>query len=87
VIYIRNSDQGAKMNATETKSYTVKSGDMECTIERTLYRYAYPRNGNAHNPSPYFRWTVSYKGRRVGSQRSLKDAKSLAVEFMADPEW
>jgi hypothetical protein len=75
------------MTTTETKSYTVKSGDMECTVERVLDRYAYARNGNAHNPTPYYIWTVSYKGRRVGSQHSLKDAKSLAVEFMADPEW
>ena len=62
-------------------------GTESCSIERVVRRYAYPRNGNAHNPTPYYAWGVSYKGRTVGMQNTLRDAQALAAEFMADPEW
>lgn len=58
-----------------------------CEITKRVLRYAYPKNGNVHNPTPTYVWIVAYKGRVVGRALKLREAKELAREFMADPEW
>ncbi len=51
-----------------------------CTIHRWVGRYAYARNGNAHNPTPSYRYTVFCNGKNVGSTSKLKDAKALIAD-------
>lgn len=36
-------------------------------IERWLEQYAYPQNGNTHNPTPRYFWFLLLDGRRVDS--------------------
>lgn len=47
-------------------------------IRKVVAGYAYPRNGNAHNPTPRYRWEVWADGKRVGSATSRKSAEGLA---------
>ena len=55
-------------------------------IERRLTDYAYAKNGNCHNPTPEYRYTVYFNGRPVsGPTRLLRDAKVFAVEYLATP--
>ena len=59
----------------------------ECGIIRTTTGYAYPRSGNAHNPTPRYIWTVVFKGRTVGYAYNYRQAVDLAEAFDFDPEW
>lgn len=34
-------------------------------VEKRVARIAYPRNGNVHNPTVYYRWDVRDKGGRL----------------------
>jgi hypothetical protein len=55
-----------------------------CTAERVLTGHAYARSGNAHNPTPRYRYDVrDAEGRRVGSTLTLKSARALAAEVEA----
>lgn len=49
------------------------------TIKARIYRVAYPRNGNTHNPTTYKRWDVYMPGCRqpVDSLRTLRMAKQV----------
>lgn len=59
----------------------------KCDIAREVAGYAYPRNGNVHNPTPRYRWVVTSAGRLVGTTGTAKDACALADEFDKNPEW
>ena len=37
------------------------------TLARRLVGYAYPRNGNLHNPTPRYRWNLCLNGKLVDS--------------------
>lgn len=52
-------------------------------IEQRVTGYAYPRNGNAHNPTPRIVWCVrDQDGRLVGSFIPTKrDAKNYVNEL------
>lgn len=43
-------------------------------IERVVSGFAYARNGNAHNPTPTYRWEVFFEGELVGTSYSEKSA-------------
>lgn len=57
------------------------------SITRVVEGYRYARNGNAHNPTPELRFDVFCRGRLVGYSPRLREAKDIAVSFLADPEW
>lgn len=51
------------------------------TAERVLAGHAYPRSGNAHNPTPRYRYEVrNDEGRRIGTVSTLSSARELAAE-------
>jgi len=58
---------------------------MKCEITRVVAGYAYPKNGNFHNPTPRYRWDVTYDGKRVGSTSTAKGAKEMARMVEENP--
>lgn len=45
--------------------------------------HAYARNGNAHNPTPRYRWEAKLNGRRVGwdtTRKGLIEVLTIGVE-------
>lgn len=48
-------------------------------IEKRVTGYAYPRNGNAHNPTPRIRWDVRSggSGRLLGRFATKREAKAF----------
>lgn len=52
------------------------------TGERVLVGHAYPRNGNAHRPTPRYRWRLLLDGRHVDSF----DSRSALVAAALSPE-
>lgn len=58
-----------------------------CGIVRVLDGFAYAANGNLHNPTPKFYYSVTYAGRTVGVTVSYKSACEMAAAFEAAPEW
>lgn len=52
------------------------------TITREFERWAYPKNGNLSNPTPYFKWIARIDGENVnGSDRTLASAKAFLAEY------
>lgn len=54
-------------------------------IFERIVHYAYARNGNAHNPTPYIAWDIftvgdSENGAPFMSCRTLKEAKEIIDE-------
>lgn len=45
-------------------------------IRRRLWREAYPRNGNVHNPTRYYRWDVIVEGRCMNTYERQREAKA-----------
>lgn len=46
------------------------------TIHKFIYGYAYPRNGNVHNPTPKVSWIVrDSEGRIIDQDRRLRVLK------------
>lgn len=57
---------------------------MEHTFQiiRKFDRWAYPKNGNLHNPTPYFRWESYVDGECVCSHDpSLARARALLRDY------
>lgn len=55
---------------------------MTATIVRKFDHWSYPRNGNLHNPTPYFRWFAYVDGVRVnGGDSTLAKAKAFLAEY------
>lgn len=52
------------------------------TGRRTLAGYSYPANGNAHNPTPRYRWLLLNAGRTVDSFATRGELVAAAL----DPE-
>lgn len=53
---------------------TVKLCDNGDRIARWVFRYAYPRNGNLHNPTPTYMWErIDASGRVVYVGNRKKD--------------
>jgi len=61
---------------TEVTVYT--KGDFSVT--RMTTGYAYPRNGNAHNPTPQYIWTAYRGACHLGTAYKLRDAKEYQSE-------
>lgn len=61
-----------------TKDVTTKA---ECAagfkVLRIVSSHAYARNGNAHNPTPNYRWEVFSQDRLIGTVSRRKAASEL----------
>ncbi len=56
--------------------YTLDNG---CKARKRVIGYAYPKNGNHHNPSPSVVWeVVDASGKPVGTAANLRGARELA---------
>lgn len=57
-------------------------------LRRYLTGYSYPRNGNVHNPTPYYRWLLLLDGRIVdqfNTRREVIEAARLnGHAYLAD---
>lgn len=53
----------------------------EFQVRRVLVGYAYPVNGNLHNPTPYYRWWLLLDGRMVDTDQK----KSVLVAAAHEP--
>lgn len=66
----------------------VAGADVRFTITRHLEGYAYPQNGNAHNPTPRYRWLLNLDGRLVdsGPRKSVlvRSAREVGVNGYED---
>lgn len=47
-------------------------------IRRVLTGYAYPQNGNVHNPTPRYRFSLLLDGRAVDSSHSDRELRRAA---------
>lgn len=56
------------------KTELITGADPRFTITRHLVGYAYPQNGNVHDPTPEYRWLLKLDGRLVDS-----DARKSAL--------
>jgi hypothetical protein len=61
--------------------------DHTVTVERIVERYAYARNGNAHNPSPYYLYVALVDGKPAtnGSSRQ-KFVVEVATDYITTGE-
>jgi hypothetical protein len=50
------------------------------SVTRMTTGYAYPRNGNTHNPTPSYIWTAYRGGERIGIAYTLRGAKEYQSE-------
>jgi len=50
-------------------------------IERVVMGHAYPRSGNAHNPTPRITWYVKRDGQCSGVVYRKRDALALARDL------
>jgi hypothetical protein len=55
---------------------------MQFEIRKVITGYAYPKNGNLHNPTPRVAYFVYQDDRLIGIDYRLRDAK----QFIADIE-
>lgn len=44
----------------------------EFSVQRVLVGYAYPVNGNVHNPTPNYRWNLLLDGRLVDTDAHMR---------------
>jgi hypothetical protein len=49
-------------------------------IKKVIVGYAYPKNGNAHNPTPKVHYHVYRDGQLVIREFKLRDAKQFIQE-------
>lgn len=52
----------------------------EFLVRRHLERYAYPANGNAHNPTPEYRWFLILDGKVVDTDAKRRNLVAAARE-------
>jgi hypothetical protein len=62
------------------KTIPVPGADPRFTITRYLAGYAYPANGNLHNPTPRYRWLLNVDGRIVDQATTKRDVVRAARE-------
>lgn len=60
------------------KIVKIPGADPRLTLKRILLGYAYPANGNLHNPTPQYRWVLYADGSKAvdfaGTKRTLVKA-------------
>ena len=69
-------------------TYRYDFSGTEITIERHYWRTAYPRNGNTHNPTIYYRWQPEAFGVTHGLFLSRAEAYEYIRQIIeATPEY
>lgn len=58
---------------------------MGIIIERKISGYAYPRNGNAHNPTPKYRYEAVLNGKLIDTSYRARGAIESANAFALSP--
>lgn len=53
-------------------------------VRRVLVRTAYPRSGNAYNPTPEYVWVVTRNGKPMGTEVRLSGARALIAACEED---
>jgi hypothetical protein len=53
----------ANAEAHANKDFTIPRADTRITGRRSLRGYAYPQNGNTHNPTPDYVWLLLVDGK------------------------
>ena len=64
--------------AADLHEYHGSNGDY--VVRRVLLRTAYPKSGNAYNPTPEYVWVVTRDGRPMGSETRLSGARALIAD-------
>ncbi len=59
----------------------VAGADARFTIGRRLLSYAYPANGNVHNPTPRYVWTLYLDGRQVDWDSKKSELTKAVREY------
>ena len=62
----------------EHANKTVPVTGTEFSVGRVLVGYAYPVNGNLHNPTPEYRWNLILDGRVVDHDKLMRTLVSAA---------
>jgi len=62
----------------DLREYHGSNGDY--VVRRVLVRTAYPKSGNAYNPTPEYVWVVTRDGRPMGSETRLSGARALIAD-------
>lgn len=60
------------------RDYPIAGANPRLTIRRVLTNYAYPANGNVHNPTPEYRWLLLCDGQIVDSAPRKRDLVTAA---------
>lgn len=70
------------------REYPIPGADPRLALRRHLTGYAYPANGNLHNPTPEYRWMLLVDGRVVDSDARkgplVRAAREDGAEYLAD---
>jgi len=56
---------------------------MQFEIKKVVTGYAYPKNGNAHNPTPKTVYLIYRDGQLIGTDLKLKDAKQFVSDIQS----
>lgn len=70
--------------ATEHDVTPAYLADAGVKIIRHIHSYAYARNGNAHNPTPNYKWRVYLNGKLETEEYTSARAKIAALDVLQD---
>lgn len=70
------------------KTVAIPGADSRLTLRRRLIGYAYPRNGNVHNPTPEYQWELMVGSRCVDmsplARRMIDAARTNGPAYIAE---
>lgn len=72
------------MSTTADKTYDYEIEGHRVAVIRRRWHVAYPKNGNAHNPTVYYRWDLVIDGKSHGMNRTRTEALANAAEDIKD---
>jgi hypothetical protein len=66
----------------------IAGADPRLTVRRHLVSYAYPANGNTHNPTPRYDWHLLADGRLVARDAKrgalVAEAREHGADYLAE---
>lgn len=72
----------------DDKVTAISGANPRFTLRRHLEGYAYPQNGNVHNPTPRYRWHLLVDGEMVDSAFTRRTmviaARSHGSDYLAE---
>jgi hypothetical protein len=75
---VLNQKGHATMPDTTPGEYVTTVNGIE--IRKMVYGYAYPRNGNVHNPTPHTGYILVRNEQMIDRATTLREAKRIANE-------